>query len=46
MFFFSLSMDFIEKRIDYEEFLEKLNIDTIKEIELAVDDLRKGIVYE
>lgn len=44
--FFSLSMDFIEKRIDYEEFLEKLNIDTIKEIELAVENLRKGIIYD
>lgn len=44
--FFSLSMDFIEKRIDYEEFLKRLSIDTIKEIELAVDDLRKGIVYD
>ena len=35
-----------DKRIDYEEFLERLNIDTMKEIELAVENLRKGIVYD
>ena len=43
---FSLINDYDSKRISYDELLNKLQIDVIRELKLAIDDLRNGELAE
>lgn len=43
---FSLINDYDNKRISYDELLEKLQNDVIRELKLAIDDLRNGECVE
>lgn len=43
---FSLINDYDNKRISYDELLEKLQNDVIIELQMAIDDLRNGELSE